>query len=236
MEKRILIIEDEVNIAELIRYNLENAGYQVKCVYNGLEAAGAMDAFLPHLLVLDLMLPGKDGITILRETRESAHAQMPVLVLTAKNTEFDKVLGLELGADDYLTKPFSVKELSARIKALLRRTVEPSVNQGDVLRIGDLTIHKKSYKVYKSGKLVNLTLKEYELLIALLENQGKAFRRDDLLDQIWGYDYVGETRTVDVHVRHLRKKIEEDDANPKYIQTVRGVGYTFSEDVEISYE
>jgi two-component system alkaline phosphatase synthesis response regulator PhoP len=173
------------------------------------------------------MLPNKDGLTILKEMRENPDFKnTPVIILTARETEFDKVLGLEIGADDYLTKPFSIKELVARIKAVLRR-ISKDESSESIVKFDDIEVHQDAFKVYKKGELLSLTLKEYELLALLIKNKGKVLNRNFLLDTIWGYDYIGETRTVDVHIRHLRQKIEEDDTNPVYIETVRGVGYRF---------
>lgn len=227
MSQKIAIIEDEKNIFELIRFNLEKQGYQVAGTRNGIHAVEMVEKERPQLLILDLMLPNKDGLTILKELREKEEFQdLPVIVLTARNTEFDKVLGFDVGADDYMTKPFSIKELMARIKAILRRFEKPDI---DVLRFGHLELHLEAFKVFHHGQLVNLTLKEFELLAYLAKNKGKVVSRNDLLDHIWGYDYIGETRTVDVHIRHLRQKLEEIQPKDQYIETVRGVGYRFME-------
>jgi len=227
MNKIIAIIEDEANIYELIKFNLEKNGYDVFGTQDGNEAGILIEEKKPDLVILDLMLPNKDGLTILRELRETKDfKETPVIILTARETEFDKVLGLEIGADDYLTKPFSIKELIARIKAVLRR-ISSDEEDESIIKFDDLEVHQDAFKVYKKGELLSLTLKEYELLALLIKNKGKVLNRNFLLDTIWGYDYIGETRTVDVHIRHLRQKIEEDDTNPIYIETVRGVGYRF---------
>jgi two-component system alkaline phosphatase synthesis response regulator PhoP len=227
MNKKIAIIEDEANIYELIKFNLEKNGYDVFGTQDGNEAGILIEEKKPDLVILDLMLPNKDGLTILRELRETKDfKETPVIILTARETEFDKVLGLEIGADDYLTKPFSIKELIARIKAVLRR-ISSDEEDESIIKFDDLEVHQDAFKVYKKGELLSLTLKEYELLALLIKNKGKVLNRNFLLDTIWGYDYIGETRTVDVHIRHLRQKIEEDDTNPIYIETVRGVGYRF---------
>ncbi|SHE27083.1 response regulator transcription factor [Alkalibacter saccharofermentans] len=227
MNKKIAIIEDEANIYELIKFNLEKNGYDVFGTQDGTEAGILIEEKKPDLVILDLMLPNKDGLTILRELRETKDfKETPVIILTARETEFDKVLGLEIGADDYLTKPFSIKELIARIKAVLRRISSDEADES-IIKFDDLEVHQDAFKVYKKGELLSLTLKEYELLALLIKNKGKVLNRNFLLDTIWGYDYIGETRTVDVHIRHLRQKIEEDDTNPIYIETVRGVGYRF---------
>ncbi|MFZ7132020.1 MAG: winged helix-turn-helix domain-containing protein [Eubacteriales bacterium] len=228
MENKIVIIEDELNIYELIKFNLENNGYQVIGVHDGALAIEVVLAEKPKLILLDIMLPHKDGITICREVRENPEiSKIPIIILTAKETEFDKVLGLEIGADDYITKPFSIKELVARIKAVTRRMGNKKASE-NVISIDNIELHQDAFKVFKNGNLINLTLKEYELLLLLVKNKGKVLNRNYLLDAIWGYDYIGETRTVDVHIRHIRQKIEDDDTNPKYIETVRGVGYRFN--------
>lgn len=228
MDNKIIIIEDEQNIFELIKFNLENNGFKVIGVNDGAKAVETILAEKPTLILLDIMLPNKDGITICREIRENPEInKLPIIILTAKETEFDKVLGLEIGADDYITKPFSVKELLARIKAVSRRATSKKDND-NIIRFGEIELHQDAFKVLKNGELISLTLKEYELLLLLVKNKGKVLNRNYLLDAIWGYDYIGETRTVDVHIRHIRQKIEEDDTNPRYIETVRGVGYRFN--------
>jgi two-component system alkaline phosphatase synthesis response regulator PhoP len=225
--QKIAIVEDESNIYELIKFNLEKQGYDVVGTHNGGVALELLETHRPDLLILDLMLPNKDGLSILKELRQHALLkELPVVVLTARDTEFDKVLGFDVGADDYLTKPFSIKELTARVKAVLRRSDKA---EEAILRMGKLEIHTEAFKVFHHGELVNLTLKEYELLAFLVKHRGKVVSRNELLDNIWGYDYIGETRTVDVHIRHLRQKLEEDENAEKYIETVRGVGYRFQE-------
>ncbi|MBF7095877.1 response regulator transcription factor [Alkalibacter mobilis] len=229
MSCKIAVVEDEKNIFELIKFNLEKNGYVVSGTNDGADAIDLVKTTNPALVILDLMLPNKDGLNILKEMRETEGiSKTPVIVLTARDTEFDKVLGFEIGADDYLTKPFSIKELVARVKAVLRRSLEV-VHDEDIIKIDNIEMHQEAFKVFKSGELVNLTLKEYELLALLIKNRGKVLNRNYLLDTVWGYDYIGETRTVDVHIRHLRQKIEDDDNNPKFIETVRGVGYRFKE-------
>lgn len=228
--KKILIIEDELNIFELIKFNLEAQGFEVAGVHEGTGAVEKIVDIRPDLIILDLMLPGKDGLTICREVRADKNlSYIPVIMLTAKSEEFDKVLGLEMGADDYMTKPFSVKELYARVKAVLRRTEMIKSSDTEEITVGSLRILPGSFEVYKNGKKLSLTLKEYELLLYLANNKNKVLTRDQLLDEIWGYEYYGETRTVDVHIRYLRKKIEDDQE--KYIETVRGVGYRLVENL-----
>ncbi|WP_195267343.1 response regulator transcription factor [Eubacterium sp. 1001713B170207_170306_E7] len=228
--KKILIIEDELNIFELIKFNLEAQGFEVAGFHEGTGAVEKIVEQRPDLIILDLMLPGKDGLTICREVRADKNlSYIPVIMLTAKSEEFDKVLGLEMGADDYMTKPFSVKELYARVKAVLRRTEMIRSSDTEELVVGSLRILPGAFEVYKNNKKLSLTLKEYELLLYLANNKNKVLTRDQLLDEIWGYEYYGETRTVDVHIRYLRKKIE--DEREKYIETVRGVGYRLVENL-----
>lgn len=229
--KTILAVDDEEHILELISYNLLNGGYKVIKAETGEEALELLEKNEIDLALLDLMLPGIDGIEVLRNIRgHQKYKKLPVIILTAKADEISKVVGLEVGADDYLAKPFGVHELMARIKAVLRRT-EGSYHSGDSeekIVIDHLIINKTRRTVAVDGQQVELSLKEFELLYLLTKNRGIVFSRDSLLEKIWGYDYYGETRTVDVHIRNLRKKIEEDDNNPVYIKTVRGVGYKFN--------
>lgn len=234
-KKTILVVDDEEHILELIQYNLENGGYQVIKAESGEEALELLESNSVDLALLDLMLPGIDGIEVLRNIRSSQKYRMlPVIILTAKGDEISKVVGLEVGADDYLSKPFGVHELMARIKAVLRRTegflqiekTEAS-DEEEKLVIDHIVINKTRRVVTVDNKEIELSLKEFELLYLLVKNKGIVFSRDTLLEKIWGYDYYGETRTVDVHIRNLRKKIEVDDNNPVYIKTVRGVGYKF---------
>ena len=227
--EKILIVDDEQNIVELIKFNLESSGYKVSCAYNGQDAVDIAKKEQPSLILLDLMLPVKDGFEVCKEVRrDPLISNTPIIMLTAKCEELDKILGLELGADDYITKPFSVRELIARVKAILRRT-QYSNNNHNSFTIQNLSIDFLKHEVKKDGAIVDLTLKEFELLEHLVKNRGKVLTRDILLDKIWGYEYIGETRTVDVHIRHLRKKIEDDDSKPKLIETIRGIGYRFSE-------
>ena len=226
--EKILVVDDEEHIAELISYNLSSNGYKVITANNGIDAVKIAIEEKPCLILLDLMIPGKDGYDVCKEVRSNNEIRnTPIIMLTAKSEELDKILGLELGADDYITKPFSVRELLARVKAVLRRfsIVEPESN---VLVFGDLTADFDKREILVKDKKLELTLKEFELLEILIRNKGKILTRDTLLDKIWGYEYIGETRTVDVHIRYLRKKIEADDKNPKLIETIRGVGYRFN--------
>lgn len=226
-EEKILVVDDEEHIIELLKFNLENSGYKVLTANNGIDALKLTKAEIPKLILLDLMLPGMDGYDICKEIRkDSSMAHIPIIMITAKGEELDKILGLELGADDYITKPFSMRELLARVKAVLRRTGTQYVDK--IYKFGDITIDFQRHEITKNNNKVDLTLKEFELLEMLIKNKGKVMTRDFLLDKIWGYEYIGETRTVDVHIRHLRQKIEQDDKNPKYIETIRGIGYRFN--------
>ena len=225
-KKQILIVDDEQHIIELIQFNLENNNFNVIVSDNGEDALALANKEIPDVIVLDLMLPGIDGLEVCKRLRRSeATKKIPIIMLTAKGEETDKVLGLELGADDYLTKPFSIRELLARVKALLRRYEDIIGDTDHIIKVQDIIIDTEKHEVMKYGKYIELTLKEFELLKILAENRGKVLSRNSLLDKVWGYDYFGETRTVDVHIRHLRRKIEDDDGNPVYIETIRGIGY-----------
>lgn len=229
-KEKILIVDDEEHIIELIKFNLLNAGYEVLTANDGIEAVKLAKAEKPSLMLLDLMLPGIDGFDVCKEIkRDSEMKKTSIIMLTAKGEELDKILGLELGADDYITKPFSVRELLARVKAVLRRTSTFSeIEESDTYASQNLKVDFERHDVYVNEQKVDLTLKEFELLQILIKNKGKILKRETLLDKIWGYEYIGETRTVDVHIRYLRKKIEEDDKNPRFIETIRGVGYRFN--------
>ncbi|MGO4896743.1 response regulator transcription factor [Clostridium perfringens] len=225
--KKVLIVDDEEHIRELIKFNLKKEGYDIEVAINGVEALNIIREIKFDLILLDLMLPEIDGLEVCKEIRRNEEtSDIPVMMITAKGEEFDKVLGLELGADDYITKPFSIRELMARVKALLRRS--NFKKEENIIKFGDVVVNFKTREVTKGTQNVELTLKEFELLKLLIKNKGNILTRELLLDKIWGYEYIGETRTVDVHIRHLRKKIESDDKNPQYIQTIRGVGYKFT--------
>lgn len=215
---KILVADDDQNIAELLRLYLEKEGYTVVLAADGEQAIERFNAENPDIVLLDIMMPKLDGWQVCRDIRKKSNC--PIIMVTAKGETFDKVLGLELGADDYMVKPFDAKEVVARIKAVLRRTEKPVEEK--VLRLGELSVNPTRHVVQVSGETVNLTLKEFELLCLLLDNPGVVFTRDQLLNQIWGYSFDGESRTVDVHVRHLRQKLG-DCGN--YIETVRGIGY-----------
>lgn len=227
MNKKILVVDDEKPIADILQFNLVKEGYEVTCAYDGNEALEMVDAIVPDLVLLDIMLPQLDGMEVCREIRKKY--EMPIIMLTAKDSEIDKVLGLELGADDYITKPFSTRELIARVKANLRRhqavaavTDEDEKNE---ISIGSLTIHPDAYIVSKRGETIELTHREFELLHYLAQHIGQVMTREHLLQTVWGYDYFGDVRTVDVTVRRLREKIEDNPSHPLWIVTRRGVGY-----------
>ena len=225
-QPHILIIEDEEHIVELIKFNLESNGYKVSYAFNGRDGIKRVEMEKPDLVLLDLMLPEVDGIDVCNRIKNNRELkQIPIIMLTAKSSETDKIIGLEIGADDYMTKPFSIRELLTRIKVILRRyqNTQPFKETGKIT-VEDLTIDIDKHEVTRGETKFQLTLKEFELLKILAENRGKVLSRNFLLDEIWGYDYFGETRTVDVHIRHLRSKIESD-SDLKYIETVRGVGY-----------
>jgi two-component system, OmpR family, alkaline phosphatase synthesis response regulator PhoP len=227
--RQILVVEDEADIRRLVRYNLEQEGYTLLEAADGEEALALARKQRPHLVVLDLMLPGMNGLEVCRVLRaEERTAKLPVLMLTARATEVDKVLGLEIGADDYVTKPFSPREVVARVKALLRRAYGTDAGRPrEVWERGRLRIDLDGYEAFLDGKPLHLSLREFELLRFFVQNPERAFSRGDILDLVWGSDTHVEPRTVDVHVRRLRLQIERDDANPELILTVRGFGYKF---------
>lgn len=225
--ERILVVDDEAPIAEILRFNLEREGYEVDVAFDGEEAVDKARRTLPNLVILDIMLPKLDGFSVCREIR--TFSAVPILMLTAKEAEVDKVLGLELGADDYVTKPFSPRELLARVRAILRRVKAQAhpVQESHTIRGGDLVIDLTSYEVRKGDHLIDLTPREFDLLRHLATHAGQVFTREALLQEVWGYDYFGDVRTVDVTVRRLREKIESNPAQPEYIRTKRGIGYYF---------
>lgn len=246
----IVIVEDDAIIAELLAFNLENEGYRTERLPDGIKLMQFVTQ-TPQvdLFILDVMLPGRDGFALCSDLRKiPRYADVPILMLTARGTESDKVRGLSIGADDYLTKPFGMRELLARVQALLRRhhhsrlaaadsepekivkTSESRVEPG-LIKAGDILLDDTRHRVFKQEKEVEMTHREYELLKFLMIHRGVAYSRDDLLDHVWGYEYGGETRTVDVHIRQLRRKIEDDDASPLYIETVRGRGYRFADSI-----
>lgn len=221
----ILVVDDEVHIVELIQFNLEINGYNVITAYDGIDALDKIKTYNLDLVILDLMLPKIDGLEICRILRkDKTNKDVPIIMLTAKAEETDKIYGLEIGADDYVTKPFSIKELLARVKALLRRVEKKNIKVGSI-EFKNIVIDKNRHIVTVKEHELDLTLKEFEVLRVLAENRGKVLTRDFLLNNVWGYDFFGETRTVDVHIRHLRRKISKYDNDEEYIQTIRGVGY-----------
>ncbi|WP_199616947.1 response regulator YycF [Paenibacillus alkalitolerans] len=230
MQGKILVVDDEQPIADILKFNLEKEGYEVVCAFDGQQAVDLAFAEQPDLILLDLMLPVKDGMDVCREVR--AKLNTPIIMLTAKDTELDKVLGLELGADDYVTKPFSNRELLARVKAHLRRqrngatAAESAELAGNnTLKLFNLVIDSDMYVLYKDGAAVDLTHREFELIHYLAKNNGKVMTREHLLQAVWGFEYFGDVRTVDVTIRRLREKIEDDPSRPEYILTRRGLGY-----------
>lgn len=229
MNNKILVIDDEKAIADIIKFNLEKEGYSVETAYDGEEGMEAVKKYIPELVILDVMMPKKDGFQVLKEIRMSYN--LPVIMLTAKEEEVDKVLGLELGADDYITKPFSMRELVARVKANLRRVdfsnISNSEDSNIIITSDGLVLDVNKYEVKKDGNIVELTLREYELLKFLASSANQVFSREQLLEEVWGYEYYGDIRTVDVTVRRLREKIEDNSGEFKYILTKRGVGYYF---------
>ncbi|MCM3673520.1 MULTISPECIES: response regulator transcription factor [Peribacillus] len=235
MSKKILVVDDEQSIVTLLQYNLEQSGYSVITASDGEQGLEAAVDIRPDLVVLDLMLPKMDGLEVCKQLRQQK-INIPILMLTAKDDEFDKVLGLELGADDYLTKPFSPREVVARIKAILRRSQfqsngsESSQDQEDgLLKLGELKVFPERYEAFFDEQQLELTPKEFELLLYLAKNKGRVLTRDQLLSAVWNYDFAGDSRIVDVHISHLREKIEKDTKKPLYIKTIRGLGYKLEE-------
>ena len=230
MSQKVLVVDDEESILTLLKYNFEKAGLIVITAEEGKKALEKVKEEKPDLIILDIMLPGMDGIEICKGLRKEDN-NIPILMLTAKDEEIDKILGLEIGADDYITKPFSIRELMARVKALLRRSFQYGESKGeeDKVIVNDLVVFPDKYEVLLKGENIILTPKEFELLELLVRNKGKVLDRNFLLNKIWGYDYYGDTRIVDVHISNLREKIEDKTAKPKYIITVRGVGYKLKE-------
>lgn len=229
MSQKVLVVDDEQSIVTLLKYNLETAGYIVDVAYDGEEALKKVKEVKPELIVLDVMLPKKDGIEVCKTIRSDKNL-VPILMLTAKDDEFDRVLGLELGADDYMTKPFSPREVVARVKAILRRSqianevVKDDVEDEDIV-IDNIRIRPEFFEVYRDDTLLELTPKEFELLLYLIERQGRVITREHVLNSVWNYEFAGDSRIVDVHISHLRDKLEENPKQPKLIKTVRGLGY-----------
>jgi DNA-binding response OmpR family regulator len=225
MSDRILVVEDEAIVAEVVERFLRREGYETMIVGDGRQALDALGVFIPDLIVLDVMLPEVDGLEVCRQVR--SRGATPIIMLTARGEETDKVLGLGLGADDYVTKPFSPRELAARVQAVLRRAKSLPGADAEMLRYGALRINARTRVVDREGVDLRLTAREFDLLLYLARNAGQVFSRDQLLDAVWDYDFAGDAGTVTVHMRRLREKIEEDPARPRYLKTVWGVGYKF---------
>jgi len=221
----ILLVEDELTLAETLRYNLEREGYSVLTAADGVHGLELARREQPDLLILDIMLPRLDGFSVCRILRQES--DVPILMLTARQDEVDRIAGLELGADDYVAKPFSLGELLARVRAIMRRTDRQPSGSREVLDAGALRVDTGSRRAWRAGAELTLSQKEFDLLTCLIRNRGMALSRDVLLERVWGYDFLGDSRTVDVHIRWLREKVEPDPGRPIYIQTVRGVGYRF---------
>ncbi|MFS0636380.1 response regulator transcription factor [Mesobacillus foraminis] len=232
--KKVLVVDDEQSIVTLLQYNLEQSGYEVMTASDGEEGKNLAIAEKPDLIILDLMLPKLDGIEVCKILRQD-RIMTPILMLTAKDDEFDKILGLELGADDYMTKPFSPREVTARVKAILRRTqanpepVSEEEEKAEKIVLGELKILPEYYEAYFKGELLECTPKEFELLLYLAQHKGRVLTRDQLLSAVWNYDFAGDSRIVDVHISHLREKIEKNTKKPEYIKTIRGLGYKLEE-------
>jgi DNA-binding response OmpR family regulator len=222
----ILLVEDETTLAETLRYNLEREGYSVMIAADGVQGLEQARREQPDLIVLDIMLPRLDGFSVCRIIRQES--DVPIMMLTARQDEVDRIAGLELGADDYISKPFSLGEFLARVRAIMRRSErQPRAGAREVLEAGALRVDTSSRRAWREGSELSLPQKEFDLLTCLVRNRGIALSRDLLLERVWGLDFIGDSRTVDVHIRWLREKIEPDPAKPRYIQTVRGVGYRF---------
>lgn len=227
MAKKVLVVDDEKLIVKGIRFSLEQDGMEVDCAYDGEEALNMAKANEYDMILLDIMLPKMDGFEVCQAIRE--FSDMPIVMLTAKGDDMDKILGLDYGADDYITKPFNILEVKARIKAIMRRTAGPRENKevSSIVEKGDLRLDCDSRRLFISGREVNLTAKEFDLLELLVKNENKVYSRENLLGLVWGKDYPGDVRTVDVHVRRLREKIETNPSEPKYVHTKWGVGYYY---------
>lgn len=225
---RVLVVDDEKMIVKGVKFSLEQDGYEVDCAYDGGEAVSLAKQTEYDMVLLDIMLPVMDGLSVCRQIREFSN--MPIIMVTAKGEDIDKIMGLDNGADDYVTKPFNILEIKARMKAIMRRNSHSnSNNKNSILKAGDLKLDRDSKRLFINDKEVNLTVKEFDVLELLVTNPNKVYGREDLLNIIWGYDYPGDARTVDVHIRRLREKIEKNPSSPAYVHTKWGVGYFFSE-------
>lgn len=227
MNEKILLVEDEKTLAKALKFSLEKEGFMVDVAYDGEEALQALSQETPDLLILDLMLPKVDGYEVCRRLRRKS--DLPIIMLTARNEDIDKILGLELGADDYMTKPFNTRELLARIKAILRRAGQLELAGRKTISMGDLKVDLIRHRVTMEEREIPLTAREYALISFLASNPGRVYSREQLLEEVWGYEFCGDARTVDVHIRHLREKMEKQPAEPHYILTVWGTGYKFRE-------
>ena len=228
MSKKALIVEDDVNIAELLKIYLQKDGFETENAYDGKKAVELAAAFQPDIILLDIMLPVMDGWQVCREVRRTS--QVPIIMLTAKGEDMDKILGLEYGADDYMTKPFNILEVKARIKTILRRAGQPAASEDKkIIRVHDMEVNVVNRSVTLGGRDVRLTAKEFDLLQLFITNRGKVFSRETMLETVWKYDYMGDARTVDVHIRRLREKIERNTSQPEFIFTKWGVGYYFTD-------
>ena len=227
MAKKVLVVDDEQLIVKGIRFSLEQDGMEVDCAYDGEEALECIHNKEYDIVLLDLMLPKLSGMEVCQQVRE--FSDVPIIMLTAKGEDMDKILGLEYGADDYITKPFNILEVKARIKAIIRRTSKPAAQEekAKVVEVGDLKLDCESRRVFIAGREINLTAKEFDVLELLVFNPNKVYSRENLLNMVWGYEYPGDVRTVDVHIRRLREKIETNPSEPKYVHTKWGVGYYF---------
>ena len=226
---RVLIVEDEESFVEALTVGLSREGFTVSVARDGKEALDCFNALSPDIVLLDVMLPLVSGVDVCRQIR--ARSQVPIIMVTAKGEEIDAVVGLEVGADDYVTKPYRLRELISRMRSLLRRsrwTAESEAFRGDVIEVGDVTVDPERHEVFVRGQPIELPLKEFDLLELLLTNAGRVLTRDALIDQVWGSDYVGDTKTLDVHIKRLRSKIEDNPSNPRRIVTIRGLGYKYA--------
>lgn len=228
MNEKVLLVEDEKTLAKGLKFNLEKEGFTVEVAYDGEEALQSIAKEMPDLIILDLMLPKVDGYEVCRRLRRTS--DVPIIMLTARNEDIDKILGLELGADDYMTKPFNTRELLARIKAILRRAGQAEPGNRKTIRMGALQVDLIRHRVTVEDREIPLTAREYALLSFLASNPGRVYSREQLLEEVWGYEFCGDARTVDVHIRHLREKLEKHPAEPHYILTVWGTGYKFREE------
>lgn len=227
MEKKILIVDDEPLIVKGLKFSLEQDGYETAAAFNGEEALKQFEQYRPDMILLDVMLPGIDGLEVCRTIRETSN--VPIIMLTAKGEDMDKILGLEYGADDYISKPFNILEVKARIKSIFRRLSGAAGMRGEIAEFKDMTVDFQKRQVTIKGRNIQLTAKEFDILHLLMSHPGVVYKREDLLETIWKYEYAGDVRTVDVHIRRLRKKLETNPDEPEYIYTKWGVGYYFAE-------